>query len=470
MKCIYLFILKKKMKMRNILLLLINFIFISSQTTSDKFINEEVTREINLKNKILFFKTNIQIKNKHTSSLNSYTYLLSKNNSEHLIYFSVKLNGKICTTKQSEVEDPNYIYITISFDPINKGETKTLTITEHYFESLSFLPKKITIKEDQLSLFQDTGNIPSIYETKSTKTTITLPPNTDIKSYTLENSNKKNEIITYSYDTIKPQKSYPIKIHYINNNPYIIMNHASKTYQVSHWGNIAVTEDYQIENIGAKLDGEFGRIDYNQYSNKGGRNALKKFRAILPLRAWGLWYRDEIGNISTSNAIRQWDDVQLDLVPRFPILGGWKSNFGIGYNLPSKFHVNTDNNGNYVVNLTFGMPYSDLLARNYTVEVILPEGADDIKVNLDTYGKYTVVKNKFFGCLDLFGRNSVIINMRNVYDIHKVYFQIRYKYSNALLFVKPVILMVYFFLIFIALILYSRGNLSLKKDSKVKVE
>ena len=103
-------------------------------------------------------------------------------------------------------------------------------------------------------------------------------------------------------------------------------------------------------------------------------------------------------------------------------------------------------------------------------EVILPEGADDIKVNLDTYGKYTVVKNKFFGCLDLFGRNSVIINMRNVYDIHKVYFQIRYKYSNALLFVKPVILMVYFFLIFIALILYSRGNLSLKKDSKVKVE
>jgi oligosaccharyltransferase complex subunit alpha (ribophorin I) len=456
--------------MRNILLLLINFIFISSQTTSDKFINEEVTREINLKNKILFFKTNIQIKNKHTSSLNSYTYLLSKNNSEHLIYFSVKLNGKSCTTKQPEVEDPNYIYVTISFDPINKGETKTLTITEHYFESLSFLPKKITIKEDQLSLFQDTGNIPSIYETKSTKTTITLPPNTDIKSYTLENSNKKNEIITYSYDTIKPQKSYPIKIHYINNNPYIIMNHASKTYQVSHWGNIAVTEDYQMENIGAKLDGEFGRIDYNQYSNKGGKNALKKFRAILPLRAWGLWYRDEIGNISSSNAIREWDDVKLDLVPRFPILGGWKSNFGIGYNLPSKFHVNTDNNGNYVVNLTFGMPYSDLLARNYTVEVILPEGADDIKVNLNTDGKFDVVKNKFYGCLDLFGRNSVIIHMRNVYDIHKVYFQIRYKYSNALLFVKPVILIVYFFFIFVALILYSRGNLSLKKDSKVKVE
>ena len=457
------------MQMRNILLLLINLIFISSQKTSDKFLNEEVTREINLKNRILYYKTNIQIQNKHTSQLNSYIYLLSKNNSQHLIHFSIKLNGKNCIKKQTD-EDENYIYYTITFDPIKSEESKTLSIIEHYFESLSFLPKKITIKENQLSLFQDTGNVPSIYETKKTKTTITLPRNTDIKSYTLENSNKKDEIITYTYENIKPQKSYLIKIHYINNNPYIIMNHASKTYQVSHWGNIAVAEDYQIENIGAKLDGEFGRIDYNQYSDKGGKNALKKFKAILPLRAWGLWYRDEIGNISTSNALREWDDVKLDLVPRFPILGGWKSNFGIGYNLPSKFHVNTDNNGNYVVNLTFGMPYSDLLARNYTVEVILPEGAEDIKVYLNADGEFNVVNNKFYGCLDLFGRNSVIINMKNVYDIHKVYFQIRYKYSNALLFIYPDIFIVYFFFIFVALILYSRGNLSLKKDSKVKVE
>jgi hypothetical protein len=43
------------MKMRNILLLLINFLFISTQTTSDKFINEEVTRKINLKKQNIIF-------------------------------------------------------------------------------------------------------------------------------------------------------------------------------------------------------------------------------------------------------------------------------------------------------------------------------------------------------------------------------------------------------------------------------
>ena len=117
------------------------------------------------------------------------------------------------------------------------------------------------------------------------------------------------------------------------------------------------------------------------------------------------------------------------------------------------------------------MPYKDLLAKNYSVEVILPEGADNIKVNLNVDGHYEVVNNKFYGCLDLFGRNSVIIYMRNVYDIHKVFFQIQYRYNNVMLFVKPVILIIYFFCIFLALILYSRGNLSLKKhDMKEKLE
>ena len=108
----------------------------------------------------------------------------------------------------------------------------------------------------------------------------------------------------------------------------MVLNYTRKIFQISHWGNIAVTEEYQIENIGAKLIGEFGRIDYDD-GVTGGKNALKKIRAKLPLRAWGLWYRDEIGNVSTSNARREMNEVDLELTPRFRILGGWKSNYDI---------------------------------------------------------------------------------------------------------------------------------------------
>jgi oligosaccharyltransferase complex subunit alpha (ribophorin I) len=74
--------------------------------------------------------------------------------------------------------------------------------------------------------------------------------------------------------------------------------------------------------------------------------------------------------------------VRLQLYPRFPILGGWKSNFNIGYNLPTKFYVSTDGKDLHSLNLTYGLPYYDMVARNYTMRVVLPEGANNIKVIL----------------------------------------------------------------------------------------
>jgi len=42
--------------------------------------------------------------------------------------------------------------------------------------------------------------------------------------------------------------------------------------------------------------------------------------------------------------------------------------------------VSTDGHDLYTLNLTYGLPYEDILARNYSVRVVLPEGASDIKV------------------------------------------------------------------------------------------
>jgi hypothetical protein len=66
-------------------------------------------------------------------------------------------------------------------------------------------------------------------------------------------------------------------------------------------------------------------------------------------------------------------------------MGGWKSNFFTGYTLPTKFHTMTDEKDNYHLNLTFGLPYSDLMARNYTMKIILPDGASNIKVIYNAY-------------------------------------------------------------------------------------
>jgi len=334
--------------------------------------------------------------------------------------------------------------------------------------------KKITIKEDQLVKFTDSINYLTFYQTDTQITTVILPhERTDLIEYTKKYAvKKKNKLVYEREDVIAPLQYENLNVHFEFNEPIGVMNYAYRTYEVSHWGNIAVEDKYQIENIGAKLEGEFGRIDYDEYGRHGGKNAIKKLRAHLPLKSFGLWYRDEIGNVSTSRAAREWEEVRLDLTPRFPIMGGWKSNFNIGYNLPTKFHVLTDENDNYNLNVTFGLPYNDLLARNYSVRIVLPEGSDNIKVNLPIEAKFQIIYEKSYSYLDLFGRPTVVINMKNCYDIHKVNLSVNYTYSKLTLFFKPLLVVLFFFALFVAIIGYFRTDLTLHppKGSKIKAE
>lgn len=452
----------------------------SLSSSSSTFKNLNINRMINLKNKIILIENQIRIQNLKDDPVYSYRYLLSKNSSSSLVNIHAKMTYSVddeTTTLPitKSFEDDNFIYYDISFkkEPMNSKEIRYLIVNEDHFEKLQFFPKKIPIKDNQYALFIDTVNCVSLYETESQVTTVMLPnDNTEIVKMTTARSNKLKDKIVYTVKDVFPSMKYEqLYIHYLYNEPFTVMNYAFKSYQISHWGNIAVDEDYQLKNIGALLDGEFGRVDYESYSRKGGKNALRYLQAKLPIRAWGLWYRDEIGNVTTSRASREWNDVSLVLYPRFPILGGWKSNFGIGYNLPSKFHIKTNDQGNYVVNLTFGMPFEDLLAKEYTVRVALPEGAEVTKVDLPLEkGEYEITYDKSYSTLDLIGRQNVVIKMKNVYDSHKVDFQIYYNYSKVTLIRKPLILILYFLIVFIALIISFRAKISLDKTEKVKEE
>ena len=65
--------------------------------------------------------------------------------------------------------------------------------------------------------------------------------------------------------------------------------------------------------VGATLKGPFSRYDYQRNS---GASAVKGYTSLLPAAAQDIYYRDEIGNISTSNARTEEDYVSLELRPR----------------------------------------------------------------------------------------------------------------------------------------------------------
>ena len=124
-------------------------------------------------------------------------------------------------------------------------------------------------------------------------------------------------------------------LHGVNNEPQVVFTDVERIVEISHWGTISITQFYKIKNTGPSIKGEFSRIQFSSQNKFEAKNAFRGIETELPYKTWGLYYRDEVGNISTSKAYR--DDrnqfVKFALVPRYALLGGWKANWEIGYNL-----------------------------------------------------------------------------------------------------------------------------------------
>ena len=183
------------------------------------------------------------------------------------------------------------------------------------------------------------------------------------------------------YQHVKPYSFDLIQLLFKSPEPQLILTRASKAVHVSHWGFIGVDEYFQLENIGAHLKGEFNRVDFHKKGN--GRNCMEMITAKYPWYIQNLYFHDYIGNISSTNALREEQHVNVDYYPRFPVCGGWQVDWNMGYKMPTKYHLNrlSESDNMYTLEIPFLYNYDVLLAEDYTVEVILPYGATDISVS-----------------------------------------------------------------------------------------
>ena len=109
----------------------------------------------------------------------------------------------------------------------------------------------------------------------------------------------------------------------------------------------------------------------------------------LDKKAKDFYYRDIIGDITTSHVEHVDDAVNVELTTRFPMMGGWKTEFIWGYfqslhgithsyNLPSN-RVLKKQGSRYSLTVPFSSPiqYSDI--QELTVRIILPECVKNVK-------------------------------------------------------------------------------------------
>jgi oligosaccharyltransferase complex subunit alpha (ribophorin I) len=139
--------------------------------------------------------------------------------------------------------------------------------------------------------------------------------------------------------------------------------------------------------------------------------------------------------------------------------------------MPTRFHLfQQGKTDRFIFNYTFDHDLSEILAENFTLKVILPEGATNIKVHIP-FEVDSIESGLHFSTLDYIGKPLITIKKDNVVSqLHKQPFQVSYDFSSQGLLIEPLYVIVFFLSCFLVAILYARIDLSFKDEKKSKLD
>ncbi|XP_058094497.1 dolichyl-diphosphooligosaccharide--protein glycosyltransferase subunit 1B isoform X1 [Magnolia sinica] len=347
--------------------------------------------------------------------------------------------------------------------PLNTGETVTLEVLLILTHSLEPFPTEIGQSDSQLVYYRDSAIILSPYNIIE-QTTYVKTPSTKLESYTrVDPTNRAGTELKYGrYDDRSPYSFSPIIVHFENNHPFAVVEELERELEVSHWGSLQITERYKLVHAGAKHKGVFSRVEYQSRPSVSGVSSFKNLLARLPPRVHSVYYRDEIGNISTSHLRADSQKSELEIEPRYPLFGGWKSTFVIGYVLPLQDFLFESSDGRRYLNFSFGCPLVETVVDKLTIKVVLPEGSKDPF----SVAPFTVEQSleRSYSYLDVVGRHVVVLKKENIVPEHTIPFQVYYKFNPIFMLAEPLMLVSVFFLLFVACIAYLHIDLSIRKS------
>ncbi|KAL7116462.1 hypothetical protein ACP275_03G006500 [Erythranthe tilingii] len=435
----------------------------------------KLDRQIDLSSPVVRTTISLKIENNGANSVSEILLPFPEHQAKNFAFISAKISEGKGKTKDSfdsipvaiatpEGMPPAMTWYSVSLPKeLVKGGSLTLEVKAVFTHILRPFPEKVTQADVQLVAFQESAHFLSPYRVKFQSLAIKLPE-PKVESYTkLENTKFSGSELKYGpYENLPPFSYSTVVVHYAINKPFAVAQELVREIEISHWGNVQITEHYNLVHAGAELTGEFSRLDYQARPHVRGASALRNLVAKLPARAHSIYYRDEIGNISTSNVWSDSAKTLLEIEPRYPMFGGWKTAFTIGYGLPLRDFL-FQSEGKRFLNITFGCPMSDVVIENLTVKVVLPEGSKEFTASVPFPVKQS--QEIKFSHLDIIGRPVIVLEKTNAVPEHNQHFQVYYKFSNLSLLSEPSMLIFGFFLFFVACVVYTHADFTISKSS-----
>lgn len=69
-------------------------------------------------------------------------------------------------------------------------------------------------------------------------------------------------------------------------------------------------------------------------------------------------------------------------MPRFSLLGGWKSNWQLGYNMNTNDHLFHTGSSYQLRNVRLEYALERIDTEKFTIKIVLPDGAQNVKVRV----------------------------------------------------------------------------------------
>ncbi|AWP03267.1 Dolichyl-diphosphooligosaccharide--protein glycosyltransferase subunit 1 [Scophthalmus maximus] len=450
---------------------------LGSGVSGDGLVNEDVKRTVDLSSHLAKTTAEIVLSNQGNSGVQSFVLAVEADLAPHLAYIGATVKGNeeedgtlaLTSIQQTSIQGQSGEFYKVQLpSSLAAGAQLKVKVEMMFSHVLKPFPTHITQAERQLVVFQGNHYLFSPYPTRSQTTRVRLASKT-AESYTkLGNPAKSDEVLEYGpFRDVAPFSEDTMKIHYENNSPFLTISSITRIIEVSHWGNIAVEETIDLRHTGANLKGPFSRYDYQRQSDSG-ISSVKSFKTILPASAQDVYYRDEIGNISTSHLQVLDDSVEVEVRPRFPLFGGWKTHYIIGYNLPSYEYLYTLGDQYALKMRLVDHVYDDQVIDSMTVKIILPEGARNIHV--DTPYKIDRMPNQLhYTYLDTFGRPVLVATKNNLVEQHIQDVVVHYNFNKILMLQEPLLVVGAFYILFFTVIIYVRLDFAITKDPAAEV-
>ncbi|KPM04838.1 dolichyl-diphosphooligosaccharide-protein glycosyltransferase subunit 1-like protein [Sarcoptes scabiei] len=444
-----------------ILLTYSNLDAVLAKISNENVLNSKVDRIIDISNQLVKIKTQINVLNKNPEPLTE--YLIEFGDSRHDRSLSYLQTSRIDASTKKKIplkhtrsltrsdSDAGNIYkIDLSDSPVqDSAGTIQLEIEAVFTHLLDPFPTEIVQADRQLVVYLDKVYFPTPYLTEIQTTEVRLPLNSGLESYTKIRPVVHNDrIIKYGpYEKISAsQQSEQMRMHFENNSPFLTVQNLERSIQISHWaGAISIEETLDVFHSGAKLKGPFSRYEYQREPTNNGISSIRSWKTRLPAGAFDIYYRDDIGNISTSNVRSSSSAVYVDIKPRFPLFGGWKTRYILGYTLPSKNNLFAmDSNILTDAWYTLKIPFIDHIFDNMvidqaTIKVILPEGSSNFKIR-KPYEIEEKPNELFYSYLDTVGRPVLVLTKNNLVEWHMQTIEIKYQFKPFYLLQEPLLI------------------------------